>query len=174
MIQTPRLLLRPLRAEDLTALHETVYADPEVTWDGLAHGLDETREALAGKLRHAEEHGFGLLAVEDRAEGAFLGWAGLQHLEGGPEVELAYYLGRRAWGRGLATELARALVAHARDGLGLPRVLAVVRPENAASRRVLAKAGLQPRGRGRHYDADVEVWGLELAAPQPASAATAQ
>ncbi len=174
MIQTPRLLLRPLRGDDLAALHATLFSDPAVTWDGRAYDVDETRAALAAKLRHAEEHGFGLLAVEDRAEGAFLGWAGLQHLEGGPEVELAYYLGRRAWGRGLATELARALVAHARDGLGLPRVLAVVRPENEASRRVLAKAGLGPRGTGRHYGADVEVWGLELAAPQPASAATAQ
>ncbi len=174
MIQTPRLLLRPLRADDLAALHGTLFSDPAVTWDGRSHSLDETRDALAAKLRHVEEHGFGALAVEDREDGGFLGWAGLQHLEGGPDVELAYYLGRRAWGRGLATELARALVAHARDELGLPRVLAVVRPENVASQRVLAKAGLRPAGMGHHYGADVQVWAADLAAPQPASADAAQ
>ncbi len=165
MIDTPRLRLRPLRPDDLTALHAAVYADPAVTWDGRAHGLDEAREALAGKLRHHEEHGFGALAVEDREDGALLGWAGLQHLEGGPEVELGYYLGRRAWGRGLATELARALVAHGFDELGLERIVAVVRPDNAASRRVLAKAGLHPAGTGHHYGADVELWVIDLSRP---------
>ncbi len=174
MIETPRLLLRPLRPDDLAALHARVLSDPAVTWDGRARELQETRVALAAKLRHVEEHGFGLLAVEDREDGAFLGWAGLQHLEGGPEVELGYYLGRVAWGRGLATELARALVAHARDVLGLPRVLAVVRPENHASQRVLAKAGLRPRGTGHHYGADVEIWAVELGPAQPMSAEAAQ
>ncbi len=174
MIETPRLRLRPLRPDDLRALHATVYGDPAVAWDGRAHTLEEAREALEAKLRHAEEHGFGALAVEDRAQGAFLGWAGLQHLEGGPEVELGYYLGRAAWGRGLATELARALVAHARETLGLARLVAVVRPENAASQGVLAKAGLRPVGRGRHYDADVQVWAVDLRAAQPTSAEAAQ
>ncbi len=174
MIVTPRLRLRPLRPDDAGALHAAVFSDPAVTWDGRALGLEETREALAAKLRHVEEHGFGALAVEDREDGAVLGWAGLQHLEGGPEVELAYYLGRRAWGRGLATELARALVAHARDVLGLARLVAVVRPENQASQRVLAKAGLRPVGAERRYGADVQLWALRLPPGQPASAEAAQ
>ncbi len=80
-------------------------------------------------------------------------------------MELGYYLGRPAWGRGLATELARALVADALDALGLKRIVAVVRPENAASRRVLAKAGLHPVGTGHHYGADVEVWAIDVSRP---------
>ena len=47
-----------------------------------------------------------------------LGYAGLQHLEDGPDVEVGYYLGR-AWGRGLGTEVACAVVRHAFEDLGL-------------------------------------------------------
>jgi RimJ/RimL family protein N-acetyltransferase len=91
-------------------------------------------------------------------------------MEGGPEVEIGYYLGRRAWGRGLATELARALVDRAFNELELDRLVAVVRPENEASKRVLAKAGLNPEGVARHYGADVEVWALDASRPTPRSA----
>jgi RimJ/RimL family protein N-acetyltransferase len=79
-------------------------------------------------------------------------------MEGGPEVEIGYYLGRRAGGRGLGPGLAHALVDRALDELELDRLVAVVRPENEASKRVLTKVGLHPEGRGRHYGADVEVW----------------
>src|SRR3712207_6757897 len=138
-IETERLRLRALREDDVRAVHAVVLGDAEVTWDGLARTLDETREILAGKLRHVEAHGFGYMAVEERAGGEFLGYAGLQHLEDGPDVELAHYLGRRAWGRGLGTEVAAAVLRHAFGDLRLRRVVAVVRPENAASKCVLAK-----------------------------------
>jgi RimJ/RimL family protein N-acetyltransferase len=165
VIETARLRLRPLTAHDLAEVHGVVLGDPAVTWDGRARSVEESREALAAKLHHVEVHGFGMQAVTDREDGAFLGWAGLQHLEGGADVELGYYLGRPAWGRGLATELARALVAHGFDELGLERIVAVVRPDNAASRRVLAKAGLHPAGTGHHYGADVELWVIDLSRP---------
>jgi RimJ/RimL family protein N-acetyltransferase len=162
-LETERLRLRPLRPDDLDDLHAVVLGDSRVTWDHRARTPAESRDVLEGKLRHVEEHGFGLLAVEDRESGEFLGYAGLQHLEDGPEVELAYYLGRAGWGRGLGTELARALVRHAFADLRLPRLVAVVRPENPASQRVLAKAGLRRERRARHYDAEVERWAIDRA-----------
>jgi ribosomal-protein-alanine N-acetyltransferase len=154
-------VLRPLRAGDAEALHAAVYADPEVTWDGGVHTLEEARDALAAKLAHYEEHGFGMLAVIDRADGSVLGYAGLQHMEGGPEVEVGYYLARRSWGRGLGTEIARASVEHGFGVLGLERIVAVVRPGNAASKGVLAKAGLRFDHRAHHYGEDVEVWVID-------------
>jgi RimJ/RimL family protein N-acetyltransferase len=62
------------------------------------------------------------------------------------DVEVAYRLTRGAWGRGIATEAARALVAHALGPLGLSRVVAVTYPENRASQRVLDKLGFERRG----------------------------
>jgi RimJ/RimL family protein N-acetyltransferase len=161
VIETSRLLLRPLLADDLQALHDVVFGDPAVTWDGTVGTLEDTRRLLDRKRRHFEEHGFGMMAVVDRGDGAVIGYAGLQRLEDGPEVEIGYYLGRRAWGRGLATELAHALVDRAFGDLELRRLVAVVRPENEASKRVLAKAGLHPDGLEHHYGADVELWSMD-------------
>ena len=59
---------------------------------------------------------------------------------------VAYRLARSAWGQGIATEAAAALVAHALGPLGLPRVVAVTYPENRASQRVLDKLGFERRG----------------------------
>jgi len=61
-------------------------------------------------------------------------------------VEIAYRLARSAWGRGIATEAAGALVAHGLRTLGLPRLVAVTYPENRASQRVLDKLGFERRG----------------------------
>lgn len=161
-IVTERLRLRPLTLDDVPALYNGLFADPEVTWDGAVYTMAETASSVESKQRHLEEYGFGMLAVTDQDSGEVIGYAGLQHLEGGPEVELGYYLRRSAWGRGLGTEIARALIQTAFGELHLGRVVAVVRPENAASKRVLLKAGLRSAGYGRHYDEDVEVWVAEV------------
>jgi ribosomal-protein-alanine N-acetyltransferase len=57
-------------------------------------------------------------------------------------MEVAYYIDRAYWGRGLATELVRESLTHAFGDLGLDQVGAFAKPENAASVRVLLKAGL--------------------------------
>lgn len=159
-LETERLTLRPLTSDDLQALYEVVVSDPEVAWTRTPGTLEDARRALEHKLAHVRENGFGMLAVIDRESGEFLGYAGLQRLEGGKDTEVGYYLGRSAWGRGLGTELAQALVAAGFERLGLDRIVAVVRPDNEASKRVLAKAGLRYVEHGYHYGATVEVWGL--------------
>ncbi len=158
---TPRLRLRPLRPGDLDALH-AIYADPRVEpWIGR-----HTREDTERELRAAIAGPLGLYAVEDRATGAFLGDGGLQPLElAGPDVELGYDLHPDAWGRGLATELAAAWVAHALGPLALPRVVAVVKPGHVASRRVLEKAGLTLRGPRRAYGDDLLLYARDAARP---------
>lgn len=168
-ILTERVRLRPLTPDDLDALHATVFGDPEVSWTRTARSREDGRRSLDAKIAAYREHGYGMLAVEDRETGEVLGYAGLQHLEDGPDVEVGYYLGRKAWGRGLGTEIAQRVVQHGLADLGLRRIVAVVRPDNAASQRVLSKAGLRRVGTGRHYDADVELWALEAPAGQPAS-----
>ena len=155
---TERLCLRSLTPEDLHDLYSRVFSDPEVTWDGTASTLDETQQSLEAKILHVQEHGFGMMAVTDRQTGDFYGFAGLQHLERGPEVEIGYYLARHVWGLGLATELGHALVDMAFGTLGLDRVVAVVRPDNKASQNVLAKLGFRPVAVEHHYGADVQLW----------------
>jgi RimJ/RimL family protein N-acetyltransferase len=146
MLTTERLTLRPLTEDDLDALH-AVYAHPLVTyWIG-PHSRERVQEEIRRHIAHQAALGYSLWGVEERETGRLIGDCGLQPFEGhGPEVELGYDLHPDAWGRGLGTEAARAAMAAAFGPLGLDRVIAVVRPEHAASRRVLANAGLKDVG----------------------------
>jgi [ribosomal protein S5]-alanine N-acetyltransferase len=103
----------------------------------------ETRAYLERNLAHWVEHDFGIWILRDRT-GQVTGRAGLRHLsvDGVDEVELSYALFPEFWGRGLATEAARACVTIGRDWLGLPSLVALTLPANLASQHVLRKAAL--------------------------------
>jgi RimJ/RimL family protein N-acetyltransferase len=153
-IETERLVIRPLREDDAEALH-AVWSDPEVMRylpSEPAADLEETRARMA---RHLDRE-LALWAVELCETGRVVGVCGLLLTEGtGPDVEVAYHLARPSWGRGIASEAASACVA-AGLASGLPRIVAYTFPDNAASQRVLEKAGLHRAGTRRAY-------GLELA-----------
>ena len=83
-----------------------------------------------------------MFALVERQTGQVVGFGGLIHFAGRGEPEIKYALLRAAWGRGLATEAACALLDFARDR-GLPEVIATVDPQHGASQRVLAKAGME-------------------------------
>ena len=76
----------------------------------------------------------------------------------GPEVEVAYELAPRAWGRGYATEAARALVDYGFDEIGLARIVALIVPDNVRSRRVAEKCAMSLEGPGRFYGLDLVVY----------------
>jgi ribosomal-protein-alanine N-acetyltransferase len=112
-----------------------------------------SRRALDRFVRHWAEKGFGVFALEDLATGRFLGQCGLNTIEELGEVEVLYALERAAWGRGLATEAARAVLAFGFDEAQLPRIVAVTRPEHTRSRSVLEKLDMR-------YERDVDVFGI--------------
>jgi RimJ/RimL family protein N-acetyltransferase len=131
--------LSPEDLEDLVALH----LDPEVSrFLGGVRDRETTAAYLAVNLRHWDDHGFGLFALRDH-DGAYVGRAGLRSLDldGVRELEIAYSLVRRAWGRGLASEIAIALVVLWRARFTQPRLVGVVMKGNTASEGVLLKAG---------------------------------
>jgi RimJ/RimL family protein N-acetyltransferase len=145
-VTTQRLALRPPTLDDLPAWH-AIYLDAEEVWYGAPRSsLDENRTRLERQIAHFEEHGFGMCAVALAASGETIGTAGLQHLEGGPEVEVGYRFLKEHWGHGYATESARASIAFGFDEVGLERIVAVALESNVASRRVLEKCGLREIG----------------------------
>ncbi len=146
VLDTARLVLRCLTPADLDHL-AVLYADPLLRRyfpDGTrsrAQTLDElTWFVDVGYARH----GFGLWATVLKQTGAFIGRCGLLpvRVDGREEVEVAYLLDRRFHGRGLATEAARAIVAHAFTTLPVDRVVSLVEPGNTASGRVAIRAGM--------------------------------
>jgi RimJ/RimL family protein N-acetyltransferase len=143
-LRTERLLLRAPTPDDLDAWHR-IYLDAEKVWYGAPRSsLDENRAKLLRQIAHLEQHGFGMLSVE--LAGETIGAAGLQHLEGGPEVEVGYRFLKEHWGNGYATEVARASLTFGFDEVGLERIVAVALETNVASRRVLEKCGLEEIG----------------------------
>jgi RimJ/RimL family protein N-acetyltransferase len=149
-LETPRLLLRPLIAEDVDWL-STLFVDPEVNrflQDGACPLEKARRTAEAVVFLDLKRCHFGLWAIQDKATGAIHGWTELSKLRpwSGPsdEIALSYVLGRAAWGRGIATEAAARLLRHAFEVLQLDRVMAVIMTGNTASRRVLEKLGMRP------------------------------
>ena len=165
-LATERLVIRPYRADDATALHE-VFGSPEaMKWTPSPPSKDvaETTQRLARTMAFTARQppGMGLWAVELKDTAEFLGQVGLFPVEGkGPEVEVAYELAPRVWGHGYATEAARALVDYGFGELRLRRIVALILPDNARSRNVASKCGLTLEGPGRFYGLDLVVYARE-------------
>jgi RimJ/RimL family protein N-acetyltransferase len=172
-ILTERLGIRAFEPEDLHALH-AVYGDPEVTrWIPAYPTLEHTRRALDLHVRGARDGGPAFWAVIERSSGDLIGDAGLAPLDGGPDIELGYTLGRRWWGRGYATEAARACLAEAFGPLGVERAVALIRPGNRASIRVAEKIGLRHEGhRSAHGGAEHLVYAASTSGPASAGASS--
>jgi ribosomal-protein-alanine N-acetyltransferase len=141
---TPRLLAERLRAAHLPDLRRMDRNEAFMANLGGVRDEAGTVSYLERNLAHWESHGFGLWMLRAQETDAIIGRAVLRHLEieGVDEVETGYGLLPKYWGRGLATEVARACVHVGRSQLGLSSIVAVTLPANAASQRVLRKAGM--------------------------------
>jgi RimJ/RimL family protein N-acetyltransferase len=141
VLHTPRLRLRALHADDLEGF-ASMHADPEVMRNlgtGQTRTPAESFDMMARMLGQWDLRGYGMFAIEEASTGAFAGRAGILHPLSWPEPELAYGLSRPFWGRGYATEAARAI----RDW-GFARGLAMasfILPGNDASAAVVRKLG---------------------------------
>jgi ribosomal-protein-alanine N-acetyltransferase len=165
--ETPRLRLRPFTLAGLDDLHQ-LFSDPEVmrhVGDGVFTRA-QTEANLARMIGHWERLGFGMWALHDKQSGRFVGRCGIKPLGDTPEIELGYTLHREFWGRGLAAEAARASLRLGFEAAGLPRIVAIARPENLRSRRVMEKVGMRYERTGPDpYSPGREVvwYGLSLA-----------
>jgi RimJ/RimL family protein N-acetyltransferase len=152
--------MRPFESDDVDAVF-AVFSDPAVGgWVGGAHtSRDMSREMVDRNRAHQAEHGFSMWVVEEREGGGFVGEAGLQLLQmSGPEVEIGWALTPAVWGRGYATEAARAWLDVAFGELGLAEVLATVLPENEPSHRVARRLGMREAGRRHVHRAEHVIW----------------
>jgi ribosomal-protein-alanine N-acetyltransferase len=157
-LETQRMVLRPFISSDLDEYARCIFADPEVT-RFLAKREISPREraerAMAYFNDHWDQHGYGDWAVTVKAGEQLIGHCGLNYLDEAGEVEVEYSLARAYWGRGLATEAARAAVGFGFEGIGLERIIALAVPENIASRRVMEHLGMV-------YEKEVHFFGLDL------------
>jgi RimJ/RimL family protein N-acetyltransferase len=146
IIETERLLIRPFSRKDIAPSY-AMNLDAEVskyTGDGGVVSKEEIeRRIVENVFGDYQKYGFGRLAVELKAENKFIGFTGLKYLEDMDEVDLGYRFMKEYWGKGIATESAKASVELGFKQLGLKKIIAMVLPENTASIRVLEKLHFQ-------------------------------
>ncbi len=145
-IETPRLFLRPWQDAD-RAPFARMNADPRVMEFFPALLSTEQSNAWIDRSEaYMEQHGLGFLATELRATGEFIGFIGLAvpgfEAAFTPCVEIGWRLTAEHWGRGLATEGARAILRYGFTTLALREVVAFTATANQRSRRVMEKLGM--------------------------------
>lgn len=147
-LATARLVLRRFTAADLDWLHG-LNGDAEVKRHmGGPATRAETETMLRERiLGYYERHpGLGMWVTLERTTGAPVGFHLLNNIQGASELQVGYVLARAYWGLGYATEMCVALLRYGFAQLALPRVHAITDRGNAASQRVLLKAGLRRDG----------------------------
>ena len=145
-IETPRLLLRPWRDDDLPAF-AAMNADPRVMeFLGPLKTREESDASVARFSAHLARHGFGFWAVEVTGVADFIGFVGLKVLDFeahfAPCVEVGWRLAYDHWGKGYATEAARASLDFGFRRLGLEEIVAFTVPANRRSWRVMERLGM--------------------------------
>ena len=145
-LRTERLLLRRWRKSDL-APFQRMNADPRVMEFFPEPLTAQASDALFDRAReHFNRHGFGPFAVERLETGSFIGFIGLfipefdAHFT--PAVEIGWRLAFEHWGKGLATEGARAALNFGFNDLGLEQIVSFTVPGNLRSRRVMDRLGM--------------------------------
>lgn len=143
ILETDRLLLREFVLDDLPEFFRML-SDPAViryVGDG-ATTLLQARTILEERVFSDYRNvGYGRWAAVYKPTGSVIGFAGLKYLDEVNEVDLGYRFFPEYWGKGLATEAARAVVAYGGAVLRLKRIVGIADVANTASIRVLEKVG---------------------------------
>lgn len=161
LLETERLVGEPASEAAHREIAVELFGDPRVAewiWPGDRGGARtpaQSEEILARFARGWIDQGIGWWYLRERDRGGYVGEVGLQRatVRGTPTVEIGWTLLPHHWGRGYATEAARAALSFGFDQVGLPEIVAFTLPHNVASRRVMERLGMS-------FDGDVAHAGL--------------
>jgi RimJ/RimL family protein N-acetyltransferase len=144
-IETTRLVLRRMRPGDVAPLEAVLSDAIAMRYYPAPFDRAKVQSWVANSIARDEERGYALWSSVLKETGEVIGDCGfmLQDIDGEKELEIGYHTRRDLWGRGLATEAARACRDYGFDRLGRERIISLIRPENAPSQRVALKNGMR-------------------------------
>lgn len=162
-IETPRLVLRVPRLEDLDAMTAMMSDAETARFIGGVMPKPVMWRVLMSLIGAWHAHGFAMFSVFERSTGRWVGRLGPWRPEGWPGTEIGWTISRDCWGRGYATEGAIAATDWAVDTLGWTDIIHSIAPENVASQQVARKLGSRNRGPGKLppplQDSVIDIWG---------------
>jgi RimJ/RimL family protein N-acetyltransferase len=171
VLVTARLRLRHLTPDDAEFLVELLN-DPAFVANIGDRGVRTPADAVGyvekGPGASYARHGFGLYLVELAATGTPIGLCGLVKRDALPDVDVGFAFLPAFRAHGYALEASEAVLAEARDRVGLARLVAIVKPGNAPSARLLLKLGMHLEGHVRlpHDPAELELYAIDVPAPE--------
>lgn len=143
MLETERLLLRPLLASDADAIY-ALRSDAEIMrYIREPQNRRETENWIRLVSSRWQKEKLGFCGVVEKKSGVLTGWCGVWRLSETDEVEIGYAIAKKFWRRGFATEAAEALLQYTFAQIKPDKITAVAEPENTASRRVMEKLGMK-------------------------------
>jgi ribosomal-protein-alanine N-acetyltransferase len=156
-LQIPGLTLRLLQTEDAGTLQRIYQAEGVLRYfpNPAPPSLEKVERFIANQQVHWDQHGYGNWGLLPDGKAEIIGWAGLQYLPELDETEVGFLLDRPFWGKGYATEAALASLRFGFEHCELDHTIALVHPENHASRRVIEKCGMEVVD-------SLTLWGIEL------------
>jgi len=149
VLRTERLILRHLSEEDAPFILELLNSPGFIDniGDRGVRDLEGARRYVTeGPGASYQKHGYGLWLAVLKDTGEAIGVCGLVKRDGLEHADVGYAFLERTWGKGYAHEAAAATLAHARDAIGLEKVVAITAPGNAGSIAVLLKIGMKAAG----------------------------
>lgn len=158
-IETARLRLRHFSQNDFQDLYR-LYSDAEVMKYLSMRTREQTQASLSKQIQHWQQHNFGMWAVVERESGKIIGRCGLGFLDNTSEVGLGYVFDKSYWNRGIATEASKATLKYGFLEAKLERIVAIAKPENTASVRVIQKVGMTYQKSTRYYGHDVVYYAI--------------
>ena len=156
-IQTGRLTLLPLQLTDSEILYR-IYQTKDILRyfpNPIPPPLEKVQKFIAAQQTHWEKYSYGNWGILPIGANEIIGWAGLQYLPELEETEVGFLLDQPFWGKGYATDAARASIRFSFEHFNLDHIIALVHPDNLASRRVIEKCGLV-------YLETISLWGIDL------------
>lgn len=156
MLETERLYLRPINETDVEAIF-AMRTDEDIM-RFIRKPVTTRAEAESWikmvSSRWADER-IGFCAVVEKQSGEFIGWCGLWRLKETGETEVGYAIAKEFWGKGFASEAARAFLEYGFERLNVEKIVAVAFMENKASHRVMEKIGMRFDYIGEFYGRDM-------------------
>lgn len=144
ILKTERCVVRELTLDDLDALFE-LYGDGEIDkYTDPLYPYEEEKEFQRAYIENMYRYfGYGLWLIYSKDTGELIGRAGLEHREYHEEIELelGYIIGMKYQGRGIATEICKAILEYAKENTGFERINALIEEENTISRKLAEKLG---------------------------------
>jgi len=156
MLETGRLFLRPFNENDVDAVYAMRSDSDVMRFIREPQTIRDEAESwinLISSRWQTEKIGF--CAVIEKSSGKFIGWCGLWRLKETGETEIGYALIKNFRGLGYASEAAEAFLIYGFETLKLKEIVAVARPENRASWRVMERLGMSYDYTGRFYERDL-------------------